>query len=201
MSQQENQSKIRKGLIYLIATLFSLGFLALIYFLIKFLVDFLSQIGPQPAATIVAALLAFVGVISAQSITGLLNRKLEKERAQLARRSDAYEKMVRDLLEFFQNSKDKTKNGNTKAVENLKHMMVDFGAHAMVWGSNEVLLAWNEYRHQATDDSLSAEKKLKGLATLVKHMRIDLGHKNLDGLHDTDLLRPFINDLSPGKDF
>lgn len=192
-------SKTRKVFGIVLAAVLIAGFLVALFYLLRWLGIFLSKMDPQPAATIMAALVALLGVLIAQLATGVLNRRLEKERAQLSRRADAYEKMVRELLVFFQLSKVQTKNGEAKALEGLKNMMVEFGAHAMVWGSNEVLLAWNNYRYQATDDSLSAEEKLKGLAELVKCMRVDLGHKNREGIHDTDLLRPFINDLEAGK--
>lgn len=193
-------SKARKVLTIALGVALILGLLVGVFYLLRWLGIFLARLDPQPAATILAALVGLLGVLIAQLVTGVLNRRLERERAQLGRRADAYEKMVRELLDFFQLSKVKTKTGEAKAREGLTKMMVEFSAHTMVWGSNEVLLAWNNYRYQATDDSLSAEEKLKGLAELVKHMRVDLGHKNRDGIHDTDLLRPFINELEAGKD-
>lgn len=174
--------------------------LTAVIYLVKWLVDLLSRLPPQMAATIIAALLALVGVLSAQFITGALNRKLEKERTTINRRAETYEKLVKDLMEFFVLHKDKTPKGQTKANDKVISMMTSFGGSAMVWASADVLLAWNNFRHTIMANA-TTEENLKLLSEVLRQIRKDLGHNQQGKLHDSDLLRTFINDLESGKDF
>ncbi len=78
-----------------------------------------------PKAAIFVSLVGVLGIFLTQSLTGYWNRKLEKERAQLARRTEVYESLVRSLTGML------TAKGDTgKRDENFQKML-DFSGSSI----------------------------------------------------------------------
>ena len=63
-------SKTRKVFGIVLAAVLIAGFLVALFYLLRWLGIFLSKMDPQPAATIMAALVALLGVLIAQLATG-----------------------------------------------------------------------------------------------------------------------------------
>lgn len=159
--------------------------------------DLFQKLDP-PKATLLAAAIGILGVITAQSLTGTWNRKLDKERAHLARRTEAYENLVASIIGMI------TSKGDQKKIDDHVIAMSKFGVEVIVWGSSDVLHAWNQYRHRlmhTEKQKLVETDFLKLSSDLLKAIRKDLGHKDKGKVHDSDLLMPFINDARSGQDY
>ena len=151
-----------------------------------------------PKAAIFVSLIGILGIFLTQSLTGYWNRKLEKEKAQLARRTEVYENLVRSLTSMMTSKGDEEKR--TAHVEE----MFKSGPQLIVWGSGPVLKAWNHFRYRLMDtgqNPLRGNEFPKITADLLKAMREDLGHNDKNKVFDSDLLRPFINDAEPGQNY
>lgn len=151
-----------------------------------------------PKATLLAAAISILSVVIAQSLTGSWNRKLDKERAQLARRTEAYEGIITALIGMT------TAKGDQEKIEKHVSAMYKFGAEVIVWGSDNVLHAWNQYRHRLMhneEQPFSDTDFLKLNANLIRAIRQDLGHRDGNSVHDSDLVMPFINDARSGEDY
>lgn len=124
-----------------------------------------------------------------------LERRQAAERAQQERRIPVYEDFIKGLLQLF---------GATVAPAQRTEMTEDrvmavlgeFTEKVMVWGSDEVLRAWVDYRYSAmqgpSDDDPQAV--LYSLEDLLLAFRKDLGLSN-KRLKRADLLKLWVNDL------
>ncbi|MGO3257005.1 MAG: hypothetical protein ACTIKH_12755 [Glutamicibacter ardleyensis] len=151
-----------------------------------------------PKAAIFVSFIGILGIFITQALTGYWNRKLEKERAQLARRTDVYENLVRSLTGMLTAQSDEGKRD-----EHFQKML-DFSPQVIVWGSGPVLNAWNHFRYRlmrVSEEPFRENEFPKITADLLKAMREDLGHKDKNKVFDSDLLRPFINDAEPGQNY
>lgn len=185
--------KTKKSYIFLGAVLLILGGAAIALLIVWFITE-MQKLDPQPRTTILAALIGILGIVITQALAGSWNRRLEKERAQLNRRTEVYESIVRITISTL------VSKGDPKALKEFTESMSKFGADLIVWGSEDVLKAWNDYRHRLMSGNLQGDQFFKLMADLLKAMRKDLGHKP-GSLHDSDLLRPFINDVAAGINF
>lgn len=165
-----------------------------VFFLGLWLLDVIQKLDPTKA-TIFAALISILGIVITQALAGSWNRKLEKERAQLNRRTEVYETLVTAIIGLA------TSKGNEEVQSKHLKTMLEFGPQVIVWGSPGVLHAWNNYRHRLMNQQIVQEDFLKLTADLMKAIRKDLGHKDSNAVHDSDLLMPFINDAKPGLDY
>ncbi|TAP27835.1 hypothetical protein [Arthrobacter sp. S41] len=151
-----------------------------------------------PKAAIFVSLVGVLGIFLTQSLTGYWNRKLEKERAQLARRTEVYESLVRSLTGML------TAKGDAGKRDEHFQKMLDFSPQVIVWGSGPVLNAWNHFRYRlmsVSEKPFRENEFLKITADLLKAIREDLGHKDRNKVFDSDLLRPFINDAEAGQNY
>lgn len=75
--------------------------------------------------------------------------------------------------------------------------LMDFTQRIMVWGSDDVLLAWVKFRRQTIQSGAGNGKPLDAIfifEDIVKAMRRDLGHRN-SGVERGDILALFVNDI------
>ena len=102
-----------------------------------------------------------------------------------------------DLITFMFRILMSTKTGNPPSEEEIVKFMSDFTPRAMVWGSDEVLLAWVKWRRTSIDQVAMKTGPMKPMFVyeeLILAIRRDLGHKN-KGLLPGNILSLFINDI------
>jgi len=79
----------------------------------------------------------------------------------------------------------------------MLEFMSDFNQRIMVWGSDDVLAVWVQWRRAATNESDVKANPMKLMLLyeqLILTIRRDLGHKN-SNLNTGDVLALFINDI------
>jgi len=199
LKEKEWEMKSSKQPIWAVVAAALLVLLALgaVVLLLLWLADVVKTLD-APKAAIFVSLVGILGIFMTQSLTGYWNRKLEKERAQLARRTDVYESLVRSLTGMLTAQSDEGKRD-----EHFQKML-DFSPQVIVWGSGPVLNAWNHFRYRlmrVSEEPFRENEFPKITADLLKAMREDLGHKDKNKVFDSDLLRPFINDAEPGQNY
>ncbi len=150
-------------------------------------------LNPNVAAAIVAAFATVV--VSVLSV--IVGKHLE---AMALVKKEHREKKVpvyEDLIKFWFKHLFASKAGG-KPLEEAEFIafLTDFTQRMMVWGSDEVIAAWVEFRY-ASMEAATAEQTTSVLdkyELLILAIRRDLGHKN-KGLKHGDILRLFVNDM------
>jgi hypothetical protein len=145
-------------------------------------------------ATIAAAATVFVSVLS------IILGKVYESRALIQR--EHREKKIpvyEDLIEFMFRILMGTKTGSPPTEEEMMRFMSNFNQRIMVWGSDDVLAAWVNWRRVATrqevgNASVQGVKIMFLYEELILTIRKDLGHKNKE-LGSGDILALFINDI------
>jgi len=79
--------------------------------------------------------------------------------------------------------------------DELVVLMAEFTKNIMVWGSNDVLKAYNKFRKTAQlGTDVKTYDTVLAIEELILAMRKDVGHSNKE-LNKGDILRLFVNDL------
>lgn len=156
---------------------------------------FLTALPPVAAAPIVAGLLTVFVAVASLLFNQWAQRRSERDKAQLAKKSEFYEKFIADIMLVLNVAKEPRTEAQTS--EHMVTAVKDFTSKAIVWGSPEVIQAWLNFKTQAI---LASEAKDKHLSTmdslerLFRAIRRDLGYDDRK-LAQQDLLKLFITDL------
>jgi len=144
-----------------------------------------------------AAIVAALGTVVVTLVSVLLSRFFERrsavERVQQERRMPVYEEFITGLLEVLaKGAKDPAEVPTDEGVRVLEK----FTQTVMVWGSDDVIRTWGQYRYALRAAKTEEERTelTYELERLFLTLRRDLGHKNRK-LVRGDLLKLFINDL------
>ena len=102
-----------------------------------------------------------------------------------------------DLIKFTFRIFMSAKTGDAPSGKEMAEFMSAFNQRIMVWGSDDVLAAWVEWRRaairQANGKGDSTNLMLL-YGQLILTIRRDLGHKN-ENLGSRDVLALFVNDI------
>jgi uncharacterized membrane-anchored protein len=170
-----------------------LGLGVAIVFVTRVAVHAFEGLNREVEAAIVAALGTAAVTLISVIVTRIFERRATVERAQQERRTPVYEAFVSGLLGMLRDhGDDPTALDLTEAVKVLN----SFTEKVIVWGSDDVIRTWGQYRYAVQAPQTDAEKResVYGLERLFLTVRQDLGHPN-KGLKRGDLLRLFVNDL------
>jgi len=85
-----------------------------------------------------------------------------------------------------------SKTGSSLTDGEMTTFMVKFTQGLTIWGSNDVIQKYGEFRQMSTA-SPNAARMAAAVEDILFSIRLDLGHPS--GLRRGDLLRLFINDL------
>ncbi|MCL4244666.1 MAG: hypothetical protein KJ002_05985 [Candidatus Dadabacteria bacterium] len=169
---------------------------ALCWGIYKFIVFFFSlELDPN----VVAGLIGATALISA-SIGSIIIQKRSEQKLyiQIEHRKNfgpIYEKFINNILIKVLLA---TKLGEEPLSQTqLIKIIADFTRDILVWGSNDVLKAYQDFRKLGEIGPNSDADKLKvvyAMETLILTMRKDLGHSTKD-FKKGDILRLFVNDI------
>ncbi len=167
-----------------------LGVAAVVLILVSGAVWHLNMLESQVAAAISAA-----SATAITSVIALLISKRYERRAQIAqdirtRKTTVYEELISVL--FTALYADKMGRKGKKENDILK-AMVTITPKMIVWGSQEVIQAWNAMRSHDLENATHDESMILWNQLMIA-IRKDLGNE-VDKLQNLDLLRLFINDL------
>lgn len=168
---------------------FSIGIglfvLALIGWFCIFLFD---EIGQAPWQFL-AILIALLGAVI--TFAGNLNLQIRNE--QRPRKVEIYEKVINFFFEVIFSQKSGHKQ---KTEQELVNFFIEITPDLILWGSDEVLRTYIEYRQIASNKSLNSDSNASILlfGRLILSMRKDLGHQN-NNLKELTILGAFVNDI------
>jgi len=174
-----------------------LGFILLVgiavgaFYLAKWLVLIFSGLQKEVAAAIVAA----VGTILVSVISVTVGKYFERKRSIEQELREKKIPMYNGFVEFLFKILMADKIGKQMSEKDMMMYFSKFTQELMVWGSDEVVSLWSNYRrHFVREDKVTSLSNMFELEKLLLAIRKDTGHKN-KGLNRGDLLGLFINDI------
>ena len=182
-----------KRLISTIAGLTALGALFFgLYQVIRSLFGLFSQINPTVGAGMIAATATII--VSVLSVLGAkyLEHKAVLLKEHRERKTPIYEEMVALIFRFAFSQKLGLEPLTDKEIV---AKMAWFTENLVVWGSDDLLLAWNRFRTYAVNNATNPNSEiLFEIEKLLLAIRRDLGHSNKD-VTEGKILGLFVNDI------
>lgn len=163
-----------------------------IFYLVRWLVLIFSGLQKEVAAAIVAT----VGTILVSVISVSVGKYFERKRSIEQELREKKIPMYNGFVEFLFKVLMADKIGKQMSEKDMIMYFNKFTQELMVWGSDEVVSLWSNYRrHFVSEDKVDTSfNKMFELEKLLLAIRKDTGHKN-QGLNRGDLLGLFINDI------
>jgi len=173
----------------------ALGFLALglivisVGALLYWLYHTIGTIKPE-TATLLVGVFGLAGSLIGVSISKYYERQAQIEQSQRERKAKMYEDFLGFVFRFV--FSDKTGQPKLTELESIKGF-ADFTERVMVWGSNDVIKAFADFKGNLPKDQTPIDR-LATIEELFFAIRADLGHSR-GSFKRGDLLRLFVNDI------
>lgn len=172
------------GIVALIIALFIAG-----YLIYKFAQLFQGETGRAIAAAAATALISTFSIIVAKQYerkSVLLDKLREKK-------TPIYEDYAAFWIKYFVGYKP---NKKQPIDDSIIKFLEDFTHRIIVWGSDDVLKAYSDFRKFTLEIKTEDDQKkfIIMFEALLLKVRKDLGHKNKD-ISSGDILSLFINDV------
>lgn len=166
-----------------------------LYLLIIKLFKIFNSLQTEVAAAIVAAMATIIVSVLSVTIGKYYERKRVIENELREKKIPMYE----EFIEFYFNLlMSKKINGKEMTQEEMMKFFNRFTQKLIVWGSDEVVRLWSNYRREyALKDGNSMENMFE-FEKLLLAIRKDTGHKNKH-IEKADLLGLFVNDINKYK--
>jgi hypothetical protein len=138
------------------------------------------------APAVVAAVVTGFAALLALAYQRFMEQQREDERERRKRMAPIYEQLVRT---FYQGA-----GGGELAEAELAAFFEELAQSLLVWGSEPVIAAFNDWRATIAVAEGAAPEAMFAFERLLAAIRTDLGNQPKD-LVQGDLLRVFINDI------
>lgn len=190
-----------QSLYTLIAVILLVAMGVFAFYLVKSLLSALKNLPADTAVPLIVALIAGLVSVISMLIAKRLEIRMAIMREQREKKIPIYEQFMSFLLKDIVSDP-----GKEEAIlrKQTVEFMQEFTPKLIVWGSDEVIKSYSNFRIAAMN--LATEKDPKVLASsmilmenLFKSMRKDLGHSNKK-IQTGDVLRLFINDIDKHLD-
>jgi len=145
------------------------------------------------AVAIVAAAASVLVSVLSIAVGRLFETRAKIQEQNREKKVPVYE----ELMEFMMRVLLGDKIGKPVPEAEVVQFLTSFTQRIMVWGSDDVLLAWVKFRRQTIQAGTGDGKPLDAMfifEDIVKAMRRDLGHNN-SGVARGDILALFVNDI------
>lgn len=138
------------------------------------------------APAVVAAVVTGLAALFGLGVQKYLEQQREDARERRARMAPIYEKLVRTFY--------KSAGGAGPVETELREFFDELAQGLLVWGSEPVINAWNEWRASVAGEEPDEIEGLFSFERLLYAIREDLGNES-KVLGRGDLLRVFVNDI------
>jgi hypothetical protein len=158
------------------------------YTLIKTLVDLLLVLDPKVAAAIVAASATVLVSVFSVLVSKFLEQRAKITQEIRDKKIPVYEELINFVFKIVRS----IKKDNQLEEGEVEDFMFNFTQQVIVWGSDSVLQAFYNFRHNG--DSGDGRQVALRMEELLLAIRKDLGHNN-KGLSQGKILGLFLNDF------
>ena len=155
------------------------------------LIGSFSELNPNVAAAIVAAIATVF--VSMTSI--VLTRRYEMKQIVIKEHGEKKVPIYEDLIKFWFEISMAEKLEKSYSEKEINEFFAKFLNQFMIWGSDDVIKAFTEFRKEGLNQEDSdGIKSLFSFERFIFSVRKDLGHKNKN-LKQGDVLRFFVTDI------
>ena len=161
------------------------------YSLINYLIEVLTSLQKEVAAAIIAAMATIIVSILSITIGKYYERKMVIEKELREQKIPMYEDFIKFLFDLLLSDKVE---GKQMTQGEMIVFFNEFTQRLIVWGSDEVVSQWSNYRRKISQNPTDTKTSMFELERLLLVIRKDAGHKNKN-IHQGGLLSLFINDI------
>jgi len=169
------------------------GAIYLVYRFSIFVINLVETMDSDLAIAILAA-----GATILVSVISVVLGKIYESKISIAKEQrDKVAPVYEELILFMSKVVSSSNAGVKPTDKETAKFFVDFNRQIMVWGSDEVLIAWSNWRKALISPEKSKDNPLNLLLLyedLICSIRKDLGHKN-KGFQKGRILSLFVNDV------
>lgn len=162
-----------------------------LYSIVNYLISILASLQQEVSATIIAGMVTIIVSILSITIGKYYERKMVIEKELREKKIPMYEEFIEFFLNMFLSKKIKDKEMSDDEMNNFFNK---FTQKLLVWGSDEVISQWSNYRRKVLKNPQDTEKTMFEFEKLLLAIRKDTGHANKN-INQGDLLGLFINDI------
>lgn len=175
---------------------FGVALLGLAIFIIFKVFQFLWKIFAEVNPTVGAGIVAATATVIVSVVSVLVAKRLEQKslviREHRERKTPIYEEIVKLIFRFAFSEKIGLE---ALTEQELIKKMAWITENLVIWGSDDLLLAWSKFRKFSTQsEEIPNFQVLFEVESLLLAIRKDLGHSN-KGIKRGEILGLFINDI------
>lgn len=178
--------------IFIIGGYLIFQFLRMIYIT----VGLLKTLSNPIIVALITGVVTILGSVISITVGKYYERKLLVEQEMREKKIPIYETLLEFSFKLFLGEKiDEEKMSEAELTKKL----MQFTEQSIIWGSDEVISAWSNFRNQAlernkSEHGISGQEFMNSFAKVLLAIRKDIGHKNKN-INENILLGLFINDL------
>ena len=176
-----------KSLFLALMLIFALGWG--VYLFLAALIDKVNSIPSDLGKTLIASSVTILVAVITLVAGKILEQRIRIREEIRAKKIPVYEKLIQTYFRIFYAPKTGT---TAPSQEELVSVFADFAQNMIVWGSCDVIRAWNEFR-TAQFDQKDMKKNLDRMETFFRAVRRDIGN-DVRCLKQGDLVSLFVND-------
>jgi hypothetical protein len=165
------------------------------------LVDYLISTFSKLSPNVIAAIVAAFATVTVSVLTIVIGKRLEALALITKEHREKKVPIYEEFIQFWFKHLFAKKSGEMPlSDEEIIHFLSDYTQRIMVWGSDEVIVAWVRFRYSSMNaaQSQTTTTVLEDYEKFILAIRKDLGHKN-KGIQQGDILRLFVNDMNVGE--
>lgn len=183
---------MKKTLQIIISFLFFIITIYFVYSMLKKLLSFFVSLESEISITIIGAVSTFTVSIITITVGKYYEKKRQIEQEIREKKIPVYEEFLDFLFKMFIKAKE---NNMDDIEEEMIDFFYKFNQKIIIWGSDDVIKLWSEYRIKAVNQkNLKPEETMFHIEKILLAIRKDTGHKNKN-LVKGDILGLFINDI------
>lgn len=161
------------------------------YSIVNYLIEVLTSLQKEVAAAIIAAMATIIVSILSITTGKYYERKIIIEKELREEKIPMYEEFIKFLFDLLLSNKVE---GKQMTQDEMIAFFNKFTQKLIIWGSDEVVSQWSNYRRKITQNTTDTKTNMLELEKLLLAIREDTGHKNKN-IHQGELLGLFINDI------
>lgn len=160
------------------------------YFFIIGVIREIGKIDAQLSGSVIAASVTAFAAVLTIIIGKYFENKARIQQELRMQKVKVYEKMINSLIRNAFSEKP-----HDQKIEDIVKGYRDLIPDLIVWGSNKVIKAWNEFRNlDWKSKSLTTDQMFGSYEKILREIRKDLGNSNKE-FQNLELTRLFVNDL------
>lgn len=158
---------------------------------LKRLIIGLSNMDTVIIVTLITGGVSIAGVIISSVISKIIEYRQNTKRYLYEKKEEPYSEFIEMVYKIQENIKDNQEYSDDDMLKDV----LNFSRKLTLWGSNNVIRKWLDFRKVSQDQINNPSDNLFILEEIIFEIRKDMGH-NKRGLKQGDILSFFINDVS-----